>query len=257
MKIATWNVNSLRARLSHLEDWLRAAEPDVVLLQETKVTDEEFPLETIARAGYEAAFAGQKSYNGVAILSRRAIGDVRVGFPDAAPNDDRRLLEANIEGTVFVSAYVPNGKTLDSPSYPEKLAFLERLRSLVETHHANRRTVVLGGDFNVCLDERDVFDVAAMRGQLHFSDPERVRMRALVDVGLLDAFRRFETDGSHFSWWDYRMGAFRRSRGLRIDYLFVSETLAPRLRSCRIDRTTRSWEKPSDHAPVVLELAAE
>lgn len=256
MKIATWNVNSLRARLTHVERWLRETEPDVVLLQETKVTDDEFPLESLARAGYEAAFAGQKTYNGVAILARRPLEAVRVGFRDAAPDEDRRLLEATTNGLTILSAYVPNGKTLDSPSYPEKLTFLERLRETIVDHHAQGRQVVLGGDFNVCFDERDVFDVATMTGQLHFSDPERERMRSLVEAGLVDAFRRFEGGPAHYSWWDYRMGAFRRNRGLRIDYLFVSDALAPRLRSCHIDRSTRSWDKPSDHAPVVLELSA-
>jgi exodeoxyribonuclease-3 len=254
MRIATWNVNSLRARLENVETWLRAETPDVLLMQETKVVDEDFPLEPLTRLGYEVAFAGQKTYNGVAILARHPLEDVRVGLSGDGREADKRFISATVGGRRVMSAYIPNGKSLDSPSYPEKLEFLTSLRGVVRTHLEKGESVILGGDFNVCHDERDVFDVNAMKDQLHFTMAERSAIDAILSEGLTDAFRHFEKAGNHYSWWDYRMGAFRRNRGLRIDYLFVSSDALAKLVRCRIDRNTRSWEKPSDHAPVVLEL---
>lgn len=254
MKIASWNVNSIRARLDHVNAWLKLTEPDVLCLQETKVVDSEFPSETFSRLGYETVRIGQRSYNGVALISRHPVKDVTLGLYDRAESDEARLIAGTVCGVRILSAYVPNGKNLDSPSYPEKLNWLSRLRrTLDETTSASER-VVLGGDFNIAQDDRDVFDAEAMRGKIHFSPPEHEALRQVLDFGLEDTFRLKEEEGGHFSWWDYRMGGFRRNRGLRIDYLFASKSVTDRLRAAGIDKTPRSWEKPSDHAPVFIEF---
>jgi len=254
MKIASWNVNSIRARLTHVEDYLRLAAPDVLCLQETKVTDDEFPLETFARFGYETARAGQKSYNGVALLSRLPISDVRAGLHAGRDTDDARLISGVIAGVRVYSAYVPNGKSLESPAYAEKLAWLARLATTIESDATPDTPLALCGDFNIAKDARDVFDVEVMRDQIHFSAPEHAALARLESWGLIDSFRHLHQEPQVFSWWDYRMGAFRRNRGLRIDYIFVSQTLAPKLRVAEVDRTPRTWDKPSDHAPTVIEF---
>lgn len=253
MRIATWNVNSLRARLDHVERWIGKNSPDVLCLQETKVVDAEFPTDTFSRFGYETVRAGQRTYNGVAILARHPIEDVRIGLWDAEEAEDRRLIAATIRGVRVYSVYVPNGKSLDSPSYVEKLRWLERLRETLD-REPDERPLVVGGDFNVARDDRDVFDAEKMRGQIHFSDPEHAAMDHLLARGLEDAFRLRESGGGFFSWWDYRMAAFSRDRGLRIDYLFVNELVKRSLSEARIDKEPRGWEKPSDHTPVVLDF---
>lgn len=254
MKIASWNVNSIRARLDHVNAWLKSTQPDVLCLQETKVVDSEFPSETFSRLGYETARIGQRSYNGVALISRHPVQDVSLGLCDRAENDEARLIAGTVCGVRILSAYVPNGKSLDSPSYPEKLKWLSRLRRTLDETTSESEPVVLGGDFNIAQDDRDVFDAEAMRGKIHFSPPEHEALRQVLDFGLEDTFRLKEEEGGHFSWWDYRMGGFRRNRGLRIDYLFASKSVTHRLRSAGIDKTPRSWEKPSDHAPVFIEF---
>ena len=254
MRIATWNVNSLRARLDHVERWLSIERPDVLCLQETKVTDDEFPADSFARLGYEAARAGQRSYNGVAILARHHILDVAVGLWGASPTEDSRLIAGTVGKVRVFSAYVPNGKSLHSPSYTEKLAWLARLRQTLDQTCSPTEALVVCGDFNVAHDERDVFDVKLMQDQMHFTKAECAALDQILEFGLHDALRVHEVGGGLYSWWDYRMGAFLRDRGLRIDYLFVSDVVKTALRSVKIDKVPRGWEKPSDHAPVVVDF---
>ena len=254
MRIAAWNVNSIRARLDHLTDWLRAANPDVLCLQETKVIDDDFPANSFSRLGYECAWTGEKTYNGVAILSRHALHDVTIGHADARAEDSARLIAATVQGVRVLSAYIPNGKTLDSPSYAEKLEWLARLRKTLDATCKPEQAIVLGGDFNIARDERDVFDPEQMRGKIHFSEREHQALDEVLSFGLTDSFRAFTEEGQLFSWWDYRMGAFRRNRGLRIDYLFVSKVVKEALRTATIDIEPRTWPKPSDHAPVLIEF---
>lgn len=254
MRIATWNVNSIRARLDHVNDWLRSRQPDVLCVQETKVIDSEFPTDTFSRLGYETVRTGQRTYNGVALISRHPIEDVRLGLLDAKPGEDARLISAKIAGVRVLSAYVPNGKNLDSPSYPEKLEWLARLRRTLDATCNVEEALVLAGDFNIARDARDVFDPEAMAGKIHFSPPEHEALDQVLAFGLTDCFREKTKAGGHFSWWDYRMGAFRRDRGLRIDYLFGTRIVTENLKSAAIDKEPRGWEKPSDHAPVIIEF---
>lgn len=257
MRLASWNVNSIRARCDRVVEWLDQYRPDVLCLQETKVPDHEFPAETFQRLGYEIARAGQRTYNGVAILSRHPIEDVEIGLFGCGPDDDKRLIAGRIAGIQVLSAYVPNGKRLDSPSFREKLLWLEKLRDTLDRRYRPDEPLLLCGDFNVARDERDVFDVERMRGQLFFTEEEHAALEHVLAFGLVDAFRLFESGGQHYSWWDYRAGAFRRNRGLRIDYAFVTQPLAQRLTGCWMDREARAKDKPSDHVPVVLELTPE
>ncbi len=254
MRLATWNVNSIRARLELVVEWLREHQPDALCLQETKVADHEFPTEAFQRLGYEVAKCGQRTYNGVAILSRHPIEDVQVGLVGAEPEDDKRLIAGTVAGVRLLSAYVPNGKALDSPSYEEKLRWLERLRETLDQRYHPDGELLLCGDFNIAHDERDVFEPERMRGQLFFSAAEHAALERLLAFGLVDAFRQVEHEGQHFSWWDYRAGAFRRNRGLRIDYAFLTEPLARRLSGCWMDKDARAKDKPSDHVPVVVDL---
>lgn len=254
MRLASWNVNSIRARYDLVVEWLREHSPDVLCLQETKVTDAEFPGETFQRLGYEVARAGQRTYNGVAILSRHPIEDVEVGLQGARPEDDKRLIAGTVRGIRILSAYVPNGKNLDSPSFAEKLTWLRELRRTLDARHSPDQELLLCGDFNIAREDRDVPDPERMRGQLFFSPEEHAALEHVLAFGLVDAFRKFEPAGEHYSWWDYRAGAFRRNRGLRIDYAFVTEPLAKRMATCWMDRAARAKEKPSDHVPVVVDL---
>lgn len=254
MRLASWNVNSIRARFELVVEWLREHQPDALCLQETKVADHEFPTETFQRLGYEVARCGQRTYNGVAILSRHPIEDVQVGLVGAEPDDDKRLIAGTVAGVRLLSAYVPNGKALDSPSYEEKLRWLERLRETLDRRYRPQQELLLCGDFNIARDERDVFEPERMQGQLFFSAAEHAALERVLAFGLVDAFREVEPEGQHFSWWDYRAGAFRRNRGLRIDYAFLTEPLARRLAGCWMDKATRAKDKPSDHVPVVVDL---
>ena len=254
MRIATWNVNSIRARHDLVLDWTRRQMPDVLCLQETKVTDDEFPSAEFQRLGYSVAMAGQRSYNGVAILSRQPMSDVRIGLVDDAPDAPKRLIEATIEGVRVLSAYVPNGQVVDSPPFVEKLRWLERLRVLLDTRHDPGENLVLCGDFNVARDERDVFSPQRFEGKLHYSLAERRALEQVIGFGLVDAFRQHHEESGHFTWWDYRAGAFRLNQGLRIDYIFLTPPLARRSTAALIDVGARRLEKPSDHVPVVVEL---
>ena len=254
MQIATWNVNSLKIRLPHLLQWLRANPVDVLCLQETKLTDDKFPLAELNAAGYQVAFSGQKTYNGVAILSRHPIGEVVKNNPHY-DDPQQRLLAATIEGVRFICAYVPNGQEVGSDKYAYKLAWLDALRTWVAAEMGAHARLAILGDYNIAPEARDVHDPAEWEGRIHFSLPERDALRQLMALGLADAFRLFEQPDKQYSWWDYRQLAFRRNRGLRIDHILLSQPLAERCTACHIDRETRKWEQPSDHAPVVATLA--
>ncbi len=254
MRFASWNVNSIRARYDVLVAWLEEHRPDVICLQETKVADQEFPSETFQRQGYEIARAGQRTYNGVAIVSRHRLEDVTIGLEGAAPEDDKRIISATVCGVRVVCVYVPNGKQVDSPAYVEKLAWLERLRTTLDRCADPEKELLLCGDFNIARDARDVFDVERMRGQLHFTDREHAAFDRVLDFGLVDAFRHFEAAGGNYSWWDYRAGSFQRDRGLRIDYALTTESLTRRLTRVWMDKAVRGKDKPSDHVPVVVDF---
>jgi exodeoxyribonuclease-3 len=254
MKIATWNVNSLKVRLPHLLQWLAENPVDVLCLQETKLTDDKFPLAEINAAGYQAVFTGQKTYNGVAILSKHPIGDVVRNNP-RFPDEQQRIIAATVEGVRIICAYVPNGQMVDSDKYAYKLSWLAALREwLAEEMKAHEELAILG-DYNIAPEDRDVHDPIEWAGQIHCSDKEREALAALVGLGLCDSFRLFEQPEKSYSWWDYRQLAFRRNRGLRIDHILVSPRLAKRCVACAIDRAPRKWEQPSDHTPVVATLA--
>jgi exodeoxyribonuclease-3 len=257
MQIATWNVNSLKVRLPQLLDWLSQEPVDVVCLQETKLVDAKFPVDALAQAGYAAAFAGQPTYNGVAILTRReTVGEpseVAVGNP-LLDDPQQRLISATVAGVRVISAYFPNGQSVDSDKYVYKLGWIDRLLEWLQPQLRDGVPLALLGDFNIAPEERDVHDPAAWAGQVLFSEPERARFRALEALGLVDAFRLFEQPEKSYTWWDYRQMAFRRNMGLRIDHVLVSEALRGRVRECRIEREMRKREQPSDHAPVVVRI---
>lgn len=253
MKLVTWNVNSLKVRLPQLLDWLAAHAPDVVCLQETKLEDGNFPAQALRAAGYEAAYSGQKTYNGVAILSRAPARDVIAGIPGFA-DEQRRVVAATVGGVRVVCVYVPNGQSVDSDKYEYKLRWLEALRDwLAAELKAHPRLAVLG-DYNIAPENEDVHDPAQWEGQVLFSEPERAALRQLFALGLKDAFRLFPQPEKSFTWWDYRMNAFKRGMGLRIDHILLSEPLAAACAACAIDVAPRRAERPSDHAPVVAEL---
>jgi exodeoxyribonuclease III len=251
VKLATWNVNSLRARHDAVLDWIARAAPDVLCMQETKVVDDDFPTDELLRLGYAVAMSGQKTYNGVAIASRLPMTDVAIGLHDEPDPKEKRLIRATIDGVRVYSAYVPNGKSPDSPSFQDKLRWLARLKETIERESAPDRALAVCGDFNIAPDERDVFDPVAMRGQLHFHPDEHRALAALVDFGLVDVFRLHHEEGKRFSWWDYRAGGFRRDQGLRIDLILATKPLAARCTSADIDVEPRRGDKPSDHTPVV------
>lgn len=257
MQIATWNVNSLKVRLPQLLDWLSQEPVDVVCLQETKLVDAKFPIDALAQAGYAAAFAGQPTYNGVAILTRRdTVGepsDVAIGNP-LLEDPQQRLISATVAGVRVISAYFPNGQSVDSDKYVYKLGWIDRLLEWLRPQLGDGVPLALLGDFNIAPEERDVHDPAAWAGQVLFSEPERERFRALEALGLVDAFRLFEQPEKSYTWWDYRQMAFRRNMGLRIDHILVSGALRARVRECRIERELRKREQPSDHAPVVVRI---
>ncbi|MGB0126124.1 MAG: exodeoxyribonuclease III [Rhodocyclaceae bacterium] len=255
MKIATWNVNSLKVRLPHLLDWLAAQEPDVVCLQETKLMDGMFPTAAIEGAGYRCLFTGQKTYNGVAILSKQAATVTATGIP-GFEDEQKRLIAADVAGVFVVCAYFPNGQTVGSDKYAYKLRWIDALTQWLRTPLAQHERLVLTGDFNVAPEDRDVHDPQAWAGQVLCSDAERAAFRGLTDLGLTDAFRLFEQPEKSFTWWDYRQAAFRRDLGLRIDHILVSAALAGECRACIVDRGPRKLERPSDHAPVIAEFRA-
>ncbi len=254
MKVATWNVNSLRVRLPHLLDWLAAHNPDVVCLQETKCEDATFPAAELAAAGYCSVHHGQRTYNGVAILSRQDAALVCRGIPQFT-DEQSRVIASDVNGVRVVSVYVPNGQSVGSDKYAYKLRWFDALATWLESELALHPKLIVTGDFNVAPEDRDVHDPAAWAGQVLFSEPERAALQRLIALGFVDAFRLFEQPENSFSWWDYRMGAFRRNMGLRIDHMLLSPQLAGACQACSIDVAPRKLERPSDHAPVVCELA--
>ncbi|MEZ5541221.1 MAG: exodeoxyribonuclease III [Pseudomonadota bacterium] len=254
MKIATWNVNSLKVRLPQVLDWVATAQPDILCLQETKLTDENFPAEDIRAAGYHVVYSGQKTYNGVAILSREEADAIITDIP-GLDDPQRRILGASIGGVRILNLYVVNGEAVGSVKYDYKLHWLgrvaEHIRAQLETHS---RFIALG-DFNIAPEDRDVHDPEAWRERILCSTPEREALQKILDLGLADVFRRFEQEEQSFSWWDYRAAAFRRNMGLRIDLILASRALAEKCTACTIDKGPRRLERPSDHTPVVAEFS--
>ena len=254
MRIATWNVNSLRVRMPHLKDWLAANPMDVVALQETKLADPDFPREELEALGLHVAFSGQRTYNGVALLSSVEPTDVVAGIPGFA-DEQKRVLAATIGGVRVIDVYVPNGQAVGSDKYDYKLRWFAALRDYVSAELARHPQLVVLGDYNVAPEDRDVHDPKAWEGQVLFSEPERQAFRDLVALGLVDSFRLFEQPERSYTWWDYRNLAFRRKMGLRIDHILLSAPLAARCTACTIDIEPRRREQPSDHAPVIATLA--
>lgn len=256
MKIATWNVNSLRVRLDHVLQWLAQAQPDILALQETKTVDDNFPQAELNAAGYQVVFAGQKTYNGVAILSRQPAVDSLTDIPGLM-DPQRRVLAATVGDLRVLNLYVPNGSSVGSDKYAYKLDWLNRLADWVKVELAAHKNLVVVGDFNIAPEDRDVHDPVAWAGKILCSDAERSALQTLLDLGLQDTFRLFEQEENTFSWWDYRAAGFRRNLGLRIDLILASEALGARCQSCLVDKEPRRWERPSDHAPVLAEFAID
>ena len=254
MKVATWNVNSLRVRLPHVLKWLESEQPDLLALQETKVRDEDFPWDTFADRGYTATFSGQSGYNGVAILSREPPKDVVHGIGNGFADEQRRVLAGTFGSLRFYSLYVPNGERVDSDKYRYKLEWLAALRGLMAQELARHPHLLIAGDFNVAPDDRDVHDPRAWAGKVLCSAHEREALAQLMALGFSDTFRLFEQPEKVFSWWDYRGIAFRRNWGLRIDLMLASSQLSQKCLGCRIDKEPRRWERPSDHVPVIAEF---
>ncbi len=254
MKIATWNVNSLKVRLPQVLDWLAAARPDVLCLQETKLTDENFPADDIHAAGYEVVYSGQKTYNGVAILSKTAATDIITDIP-RIDDPQRRILGATINGVRILNLYVVNGQEVGSEKYDYKLFWLGRVADYIALQLAQHKRFVTLGDFNIAPEDRDVHDPEAWRERILCSTPEREALHNILDLGLTDVFRKFDQEEASFSWWDYRAAAFRRNLGLRIDLILASQAMAGSCTACSIDREPRRLERPSDHAPVLAEFS--
>jgi exodeoxyribonuclease-3 len=260
LKLATWNVNSLNVRIEQLLTWLQDRPADIVCLQETKLVDENFPVERLAAAGYHCHFSGQKTYNGVAILLRkssvREVTQVQVGIPDLA-DEQRRLIALTVDGLRVICVYVPNGQAVGTDKYAYKLRWLAALRQWLRSELAQHRRLAVAGDFNIAPEPRDVHDPEVWAGQVLFSEPERAAFHDMLHLGLKDSFRLFDQPGRLFTWWDYRNLAFRRKLGLRIDHILMSSELAASCTACTIDVELRRLEQPSDHAAVVATVQTE
>jgi len=253
MKLASWNVNSLNVRLPHVQGWLREQQPDALCLQELKLENAKFPLAAIEEAGYHAIFDGQKTYNGVAIVSRKRPEDVSKGMPGFA-DEQKRVIAATLDGLRVICIYVPNGERVGSDKYQYKLRWLDALAGYVEREIDEYGDVALLGDYNIAPEDRDVHDPQAWEGEVLCSGPERAALQRLFDLGLKDSFRLFEQSPKSFSWWDYRMNGFKRNLGLRIDHILLTGPVAARCESAAIDLGPRKLERPSDHAPVTAVL---
>jgi exodeoxyribonuclease-3 len=254
MLIATWNVNSLRVRLDQVVEWLAKNPVDVLAVQETKLPDADFPRQRLEEAGYQVTFSGQKSYNGVALITRAECADVLRDI-DRYEDPARRVLAATVAGVRIVNVYVPNGQSVGSDKFEYKLRWLSALEAWLRGEPQRHDKLVVLGDFNIAPEDRDVHDPAAWEGSVHVSEPERQALRSLLAIGLVDVFRLFEQTPNTFSWWDYRTFAFRRNHGLRIDLILAQREFAARCTACHIDREPRRAERPSDHTPVVASFA--
>ena len=254
MKIVTYNINSIRMRMDRLLEWIDRQRPDVLCLQEIKVTDDLFPRAPFEERGYHVELWGQKTYNGVAILSRAPQTNVARGFGDGEEEPDARLIAADIEGVRFVNAYVPNGQAPGTPRYEMKLRWLARMANHVGALTAGGAPVVVVGDMNVAPEDRDVHDPARWEGQIHCSEPERAALRGVVAAGLEDAFRALRPEPGLYTWWDYRQLSFPKNKGLRIDHILATPSVVARMREASIDRDARKGKQPSDHAPVIAIL---
>lgn len=261
MQIATWNVNSIRTRLTHITDWLAENPIDVLCLQETKVVDKDFPEEAIQTVGYRAYFSGQKSYNGVAMLSQQPLTDIKTGFAAILGqelvgdlDEQKRVITGMLDDVRIVNLYVPNGSAIASEKYDYKMRWLTVLKTYLEKLLADHEHLLVCGDFNIALEDRDIHDPEGKEKHIMSSPKEREMLTDVLSVGLQDAFRKFHQDGGHFSWWDYRAASFPRNRGWRIDHHYLSPKLYDRAQSCVIDVEPRGLEKPSDHTPVIVEI---
>jgi exodeoxyribonuclease-3 len=256
MQLATWNVNSLKVRLPQVLEWLTQSPVDVLCLQELKMDQEVFPLAEIEAAGYRAAWFGQKTYNGVAILVRAPLqlDDVVLGIP-GYDDPQRRVIAATVNGVRVICGYFVNGEAVDSPKYPYKLEWLGKLHAYVANELTRHSQLALLGDYNIAPEDRDVYDPESWHEQVLCSTPEREAFRGLIALGLADSFRLFNQEDKQYSWWDYRAMMFRRNKGVRIDHILITPALQVRASACIIDKTPRKWERPSDHTPVVLSLA--
>ncbi|MGI9166330.1 MAG: exodeoxyribonuclease III [Pyrinomonadaceae bacterium] len=254
MKIATWNVNSILARMPNVTRWLAAVQPDVLCLQETKCTDDKFPVDVFGEYGYRCISFGQQSYNGVAVVSRTECDASQRGYPGVEELGHARLLAVTVAGVQIVNVYIPNGQTVGSDKYYFKLEWMKRLRLFFETHYQKSQPVLLCGDFNVAPEDRDVHNPQLWQERIMCSEAERSALQEIKEWGFEDCFRLQHAEGGKFSWWDYRAGAFRRNHGLRIDHFWSSESLTARNKNTWIDIEPRTWERPSDHAPVVAEF---
>jgi len=254
MLIATWNVNSILARMRLVLRWLDDVKPDVVCMQETKCTDDKFPTLVFQERGYQCQLFGQQSYNGVAILSRCECQTTHRGYPGDDETAQSRLITSTVNDIQIVNVYIPNGQAVGSEKYEMKLGWMRRLREFFDQNYDPSRPVLLCGDFNVAPEERDVHDVRLWQGRIMFSEQEKATLQRIKDWGFTDAFRLHNEEGGKFTWWDYRAGAFRRNLGLRIDHVWITEPLVSRSVRTWIDLDPRTWEKPSDHAPMIAEI---
>jgi exodeoxyribonuclease-3 len=254
MKIASWNVNSLRVRLPHVLDWLSENQPDMLALQETKMIDDQFPLDDIRQAGYEVSYAGQKTYNGVAIISKNSQQDVVTDVPDL-DDPQRRILAATIDDVRLLNLYVVNGQEVGSEKYEWKLHWLEKVSDYIETQLEEHKRFVVVGDFNIAPADEDTWDPEVWKDRILCSVPERQALQRLLDMGLSDTFRIFDHEADTFSWWDYRAAGFRRNRGLRIDLILSNLNMKETCTASYVDKAPRRLERPSDHAPVVAEFS--
>jgi exodeoxyribonuclease-3 len=254
VKLATWNVNSLAVRLPQLIDWLALHQPDRLVLQETKLTDDKFPSAEIEAAGYQVQWFGQKTYNGVALLSRTVASDIVKNIP-GHDDEQARVIAGTVNGIRVVGAYIPNGQSVESDKFQYKLKWLTALRTWLADELTRHTHLVLMGDYNIAPEDRDVYDPVAWAGQVLCTPEERAHFEGLLSLGLHDSFRLFEQPPKSWSWWDYRNLAFRKNQGLRIDHILVSDALKGQVTSCVIDKPTRKNERPSDHAPVIAELS--
>jgi exodeoxyribonuclease III len=261
MKLATWNVNSIRSRLPLVQDWLKTNQVDILAVQETKVIDPDFPQSSFIDLGYHVYFSGQKAYNGVAIFSKEKLTDINVGFAPILGDNfndldtQKRLISATCNDMIIINVYVPNGSSIGDEKYHYKLKWLQTLKVYLQTILKKSEHICICGDFNIALEDKDIYNPKGKQNHIMASPQEREVLQSILEIGLQDAFRKFTTEGGHYSWWDYRTGAFKRNSGWRIDHIYLTEKLSDRAQNCLIDIHPRTLEKPSDHTPVVLEFS--